>query len=365
MRKISFNAGPATLPLAVLEQAQAEFLDFEGTGLSLLEHSHRGPEYDRVHQDVLELFAELIALPKSHDVILTQGGASLQFAMLPLNFAGQGRSCDYLVTGHWARLAFEEARRVGPARAAADTADTVDAAGRHARLPRPEELDLDPKAAYVHFTTNNTIFGTQWRAWPDVRGVPLVADMSSDILSRPMDVSGLKLFYAGAQKNLGPAGLALIAVDKDFLKAARRDVPDILSYAAHLKARSIYHTPPTFAVYLVRLMLRWIKAQGGAAGMETRNAAKAALLYGAADRLKDFYRCPAEPAARSLMNAVLRLPSEALEEAFIAQAQAEGLVGLKGHRSAGGLRISLYNAVSLEDVRTLVSFMERFAQTHG
>ena len=358
MRKISFNAGPATMPLPVLEAAQTEFLDFEGTGLSMLEHSHRGPEYDKVHQEALDLFAELLNLPKSHAVLLVQGGASLQFAMLPLNFAGAGRSADYVVTGHWARLALEEAKRVGPARAAADTAD---AEGRHARLPRPDELSVDPKAAYVHFTTNNTIFGTQWKSWPDAKGVPLVADMSSDILSRPMDVSGFKFLYAGAQKNLGPAGLALLAVDKEFLKTANKNVPDILSYPVHAKARSIYHTPPTFSVYLVRSMLRWIKANGGAAGMGKRNDAKTAELYGTIDRLKDFYRCPVEPAARSAMNVVFRLPSPTLEDAFVTEAEAAGLVGLKGHRSAGGIRVSLYNAVSLEDVKTLTSFMRSFA----
>ncbi len=361
-RKISFNAGPATLPLPVLERAKAEFLDFEGTGLSMLEHSHRGPEYDRVHQEVLDLFAELLALPKSHAVLLVQGGASLQFAMLPMNFAGAGRSADYLVTGHWARLALEEAKRLGPARAAADV---VDAEGRYTRLPRPDEISIDPKAAYVHVTTNNTIFGTQWKAWPDAKGVPLVADMSSDILSRPVDVSKVAFLYAGAQKNLGPAGLALIAADKDFLKTARKDVPDILSYAVHLKARSIYHTPPTFSVYLVRLMLRWVKENGGAAGMGKRNDDKTALVYGALDRMKDFYRCPVETAARSPMNVVFRLPTPALEDAFVAEAEAAGLVGLKGHRSAGGIRASLYNAVSLEDAKALVSFMETFAKTRG
>lgn len=362
MRKISFNAGPATLPLTVLERAKAEFLDFEGTGLSMLEHSHRGPEYDKVHQDVLELFAELMSLPKSHQVLLLQGGASLQFAMLPMNFAGAGRSCDYLVTGHWARLAFEEAKRVGPARAAADTADKD---GRHARLPAPEQVSVAPDAAYVHFTTNNTIFGTQWKSWPDAKGRPLVADMSSDILSRPMDVSKLAMLYAGAQKNLGPAGLAVVAVDGDFLKTARKDVPDILSYAVHAKARSIYHTPPTFSVYLVRLMLQWVKANGGAAGMGKRNDAKTAELYGAVDRLKEFYRCPVEPAARSAMNAVFRLPTPQLEDLFVGEAEGQGLVGLKGHRSAGGIRVSMYNAVSLEDVKALTAFMADFAKRKG
>lgn len=362
MRKISFNAGPATLPLPVLERAKSELLDFEGTGLSMLEHSHRGPEYDKVHQDVLDLFAELMALPKTHQVLLVQGGASLQFAMLPMNFAGPGRSCDYLVTGHWARLAYEEAKRVGPARAAADTADKD---GRHVRLPRPEELSIDPQAAYVHVTTNNTIFGTQWKAWPDTRGVPLVADMSSDILSRPMDVSRVKLLYAGAQKNLGPAGLALIAVDNDFLKTANKGVPDILSYAVHAKARSIYHTPPTFSVYLVRLMLQWVKSNGGAQGMGKRNDAKTAELYGAIDQLSAFYRCPVEKDARSSMNVVFRLPTPQLEDLFVGEAEAQGLVGLKGHRSAGGIRVSLYNAVSLEDVKALTAFMADFAKRKG
>lgn len=362
MRKINFNAGPAALPLPVLERAREELLDFEGTGLSMLEHSHRGPEYDRVHQEALALFAELLGLPQGWSVLMLQGGASLQFAMLPMNFAGPRRSADYLVTGHWARLALEEARRVGPARAAADVADED---GRYARLPRPDELSIDSKAAYVHFTTNNTIFGTQWRSWPGAKGAPLVADMSSDILSRPVDVSGLSMLYAGAQKNLGPAGLALIAAREDFLKTARPGLPDILSYAAHLKAKSIYHTPPTFAVYLVRLVLRWIKENGGAAGMGARNAAKAGLLYGTLDRLSPFYRCPVEPSSRSEMNVVFRLPTPALEEAFVAEAETEGMVGMKGHRSAGGIRVSLYNAVGLEEVKALASFMERFAAAKG
>jgi phosphoserine aminotransferase len=214
VRKLNFNAGPAALPLPVLEQAQRELLDFEGTGMSILEHSHRARDYDRVHSEVLALFSELMDLPKSHGALLLQGGASLQFAMLPMNFLRQGRSADYAVTGHWARLAYEEARRIGAARAACDTAGPD---GKHARIPRPDELLLDPKAAYLHVTTNNTIFGTQWRTPPESKGVPLVADMCSDILSRPVDAAKFALIYAGAQKNLGPAGLALVAVDRDWL----------------------------------------------------------------------------------------------------------------------------------------------------
>ncbi len=362
MRKLNFNAGPAALPLPVLERAQRELLDFEGTGISILEHSHRGKDYDRVHEEVLSLFTELMALPKSHCALLVQGGASLQFAMLPMNFLKSGRSADYLVTGYWAKLAFEEAQRVGKARAACDTAGP---GGQHTRIPSSKDISLDAKAAYVHITTNNTLYGTQWRELPDSKGVPLVADMSSDILSRPVDAGRLALIYAGAQKNLGPAGLALIALERDWLKEARADLPDILSYAVHLKAKSIYHTPPTFAVYLVGLQLKWIKDNGGAPGMEKRNIAKADLLYATLDRLKGFYRAPVETASRSLMNVVFHLPSPDLDDAFCAEAAKEGIVGMKGHRNVGGMRVSLYNAISLSDVKTLSSFMDAFAKRRG
>lgn len=362
MRKLNFNAGPAALPLPVLEQAQRELLDFQGTGSSILEHSHRGPEYDRVHEETLSLFSELMGLPKSHSPIMVQGGASLQFAMLPMNFLPPGRSADYAVTGYWAKLAYEEARRVGAARAACDTAGPD---GKHARIPAPAELMIDPRAAYLHITTNNTIFGTQWRALPDTKGVPLVADMCSDILSRPMDAAKFAFIYAGAQKNLGPAGLALIAVDRDWLKTARADLPDILTYAVHLEARSIYHTPPTFAVYLAGLQLKWIKANGGPAGMEKRNKEKAELLYGALDRLRGFYTAPVERESRSLMNAVFRTPSPELDALFCAEAAKEGLAGMKGHHAAGGMRVSLYNAISPDDVKVLCSFMDAFARRRG
>jgi len=362
VRKINFNAGPAALPLPVLEQAQREFLDFAGTGLSILEHSHRAADYDRVHEEVLALFSELMGLPKSHSPIMVQGGASLQFAMLPLNFLPNGCSADYAVTGHWARLAFEEARRVGGARAACDTAEPD---GKHVRIPGTGELRLDPKAAYLHITTNNTIFGTQWRALPDSKGVPLVADMCSDILSRPVDASRFALIYAGTQKNLGPAGLALIAVDREWLKTARKDLPDMLSYAVHLEARSIYHTPPTFAVYLVGLQLKWIKANGGAVGMERRNREKAALLYETLDRLGGFYKAPVEKDSRSLMNVVFLTSTPELDDAFCAEGEKAGITGMKGHHAAGGMRVSLYNAISLADVKTLTAFMADFARRRG
>jgi phosphoserine aminotransferase len=362
MRKLNFNAGPAALPLPVLERAQKELLDFEGTGVSILEHSHRGKDYDRVHEEVLSLFTELMALPKSHSALFVQGGASLQFAMLPMNFLKPGRGADYLVTGYWAQLAFEEARRVGKARAACDTAV---AGGPHTRIPSAKDITLDAKAAYVHLTSNNTLYGTQWKEWPDSKGVPLVADMSSDILSRPVDAGRFALIYAGAQKNLGPAGLAMIALDRDWLKEARADLPDILSYAIHLKAKSIYHTPPTFAVYLVGLQLKWIKENGGAAGMEKRNKAKGELLYQTLDRLNGFYRAPVKKDSRSLMNVVFHLPTPELDDAFCAEAAKEGIIGMKGHRNVGGIRVSLYNAISLADVKTLASFLDAFAKRRG
>ncbi len=361
-RKINFNAGPATLPVEVLEQAQAEMLDWDGTGAGMFEHSHRSPEYARVHDEVLTLFSELIGLPDSHAVVLTQGGGSTQFAMLPMNFAPPGTSADYLVTGYWARLAYEEARRCATIRAAVDSAEL---GIQHLRVPAAKEMSIDPKAAFVHMTSNNTLYGTQWHAWPDTGDVPLVADMSSDILSRPVEVSRFKLIYAGTQKNLGPAGLAITVVDKSWLARARRDLPDILRYEVHLKAKSIYHTPPTFLVYLVGLQLRWIKANGGAEGMLQRNRAKADRLYGALDRLSGFYRAPVEPASRSLMNVVFHLPDAALDDAFVAEADQAGIFGLKGHRAVGGMRVSIYNAATLASVEALVSFMEDFARRKG
>ena len=333
-RKINFNAGPAGLPLSVLEQAQAEFVDYKGTGMSIVEHSHRGKAYEAAHTEALALFAELLGLPASHGVIALQGGASLQFAMLPLNFLPAGRSADYLLTGHWAKQAFKEAGKVGAVRAAADS---VGADKRYSRLPKADEISIDPKAAYVHMTSNNTIFGTQWSSLPDAKGLPLVSDMSSDILSRPIDAAKHAMIYAGAQKNLGPSGLTVVAVNKDWLKESRKDIPDILRYETHLNANSLYHTPPSFSIYLFGLNLKWIKANGGAKGMETRNKTKADLLYSTLDRLSGFYKAPVEKASRSWMNVVFQTPSPELDETFAAEASKAGMTGLKGHRSVGGI----------------------------
>jgi len=362
MRVINFNAGPAGLPLPALERARDEFLDFQGSGMSVMEHSHRGNEYDAVHTEAIALLTELLGIPGSHEVLFLTGGASQQFAQVPMNFLPAGASADYLMTGVWSEKALEEAKLVGIARIAADTRD---ADGRYRRVPREEELQLDPSAAYVHLTTNNTIYGTQWHQVPDTRGVPLVADMSSDFLGRPLDVKHFSFIYAGAQKNLGPSGVLVAVADRAFVRRGRQDIPKIFRYATASENNSLYNTPPTFAIYLVRNVLAWMKSVGGLKQIQAWNAEKSALLYGAIDRASGFYRAPVARDSRSDMNVVFQLPSEALDDRFVSAAKQAGMVGLKGHRSAGGIRVSLYNAVTVSQVKTLVSFMETFAREHG
>lgn len=362
MRVINFNAGPAGLPLPALERAREELLDFQGSGMSIMEHSHRGPEFDAVHHEAISLLTGLLGIPDTHQVLLLQGGASLQFAMVPMNFLPQGGSADYLLTGTWSEKALEEAKVLGTARTAVTTR-TEDK--RYLRVPRASELKLDPQAAYVHLTSNNTIFGTQWMEFPDTGGVPLIADMSSDFLWRPTDVSRFAMIYAGAQKNIGPSGLVAVVIRKDLVARGRKDIPKILRYSTHAETDSLYNTPPTFSIYLMRNVLAWIQAEGGLPSLERRNREKGELLYGALDRLGGFYSAPVEKESRSYMNIVFRLPTEALEERFVAEARGAGMVGLKGHRSAGGIRVSAYNAVSVADIRALVSFMEQFAQANG
>ncbi len=360
-RVINFNAGPAGLPLPALERARDELLDFQGTGMSIMEHSHRGKAYEAVHQEAVALLTELLGIPDSHQVLFLQGGASLQFATVPLNFLPAGKSADYLLTGGWAEKAYEEAKRIGQVRVAATTRE---ADGRYKRVPKQAELQLDPSAAYVHSTSNNTLFGTQTFTFADTGAVPHVCDMSSDFLWRPIDVKRFAFIYAGAQKNIGPSGLVVVVAEKKFLAGAREDIPKILRYQTHAKENSLYNTPNTWGIYLVRNVLAWLKGLGGLPAMEQRNRAKATLLYGAIDGMNEFYRAPVEVESRSVMNVVFRLPSEELEKKFVADAQADGMVGLKGHRSTGGIRVSTYNAVSVEDVQTLISFMESFAKKH-
>ena len=362
MRAINFNAGPAGLPLPALERARDELIDFQGSGMSIMEHSHRGKEYEAVHDEAIALIGRLLGIPDSHQVLFLQGGASLQFAMVPMNFLPRDGSADYVLTGTWSEKALDEAKLLGTPRVAATT---IGPDKRYTRIPRQAELELDPKAAYVHITSNNTIFGTQWHAWPQVGSVPLVADMSSDFLWRPTDVARFGLIYAGAQKNLGPSGVTVVVIRKDFMARGRKDIPKILRYTTHAENNSLYNTPPTFAIYLMRNVLAWIEKEGGLVGMERRNNEKAEILYTALDRMSGFYRAPVEKAARSTMNIVFQLPTEELDDRFVAEAKKQRMVGLKGHRSAGGIRVSAYNAVSPENIRTLVSFMESFAKANG
>lgn len=362
MRVINFNAGPAALPLSALEQARDELLDFRGTGMSIMEHSHRGKAYEAVHREAISLLTKLLGIPSSHQVLFVTGGASTQFAVVPLNFLKPGRSADYVLTGGWAEKALDEARLVGATRVAATTREPD---GRYTRVPTQAELKVDPQAAYVHTTSNNTLFGTQFHRFLDTGAVPHVCDMSSDFLWRPTDLSRFHLVYAGAQKNLGPSGVVVVVVRKDWLEDARTDIPKIFRYATHAEADSLYNTPPTFAIYLVRNVLQWIEREGGLTAMEARNRAKADALYGALDAQRGFYVAPVEAASRSVMNIVFRTPSEALDAKLVSEAEAAGLVGLKGHRLTGGLRASTYNAVSLRDVETLVSFLAAFARANG
>ncbi len=362
MRIINFNAGPAGLPLPALERARDELLDFNGSGMSILEHSHRGKEFEGVHEEAISLLTELLALPSSHQVLLMQGGASLQFAMVPMNFLPSGGSADYVITGTWSEKALAEAKTVGKPRVASTT---ITPDKRYVRIPKQAELDLDQNASYVHITSNNTIFGTQWMEYPNTGAVPLIADMSSDFLWRGFDPGRFGLTYAGAQKNVGPSGLAVVIARKDLVARGRKDIPKILRYETFAESNSMYNTPPTFAIYLMRNVLGWVKQIGGLAQIESWNREKAKLLYAAIDAMSGFYRAPVEKESRSVMNIVFRLPSEALEEKFVAEAKKNGMAGLKGHRSAGGIRVSAYNAVTVDNIKTLVSLMERFAKANG
>jgi phosphoserine aminotransferase len=362
---MNFNPGPATLPLPALERAREELLDFAGTGISVMEHSHRGKEYEAVHDEAIALLRGLLEIPASHEVLFMQGGASMQFAHVPVSFLPPGRSADYVVTGAWSEKAHAEASAwAAVAGASVRVAGSTRETG-YARVARPEEARLDPAAAYVHFASNETIHGLQYLSLPTFGGAPQVCDMSSDILWRKVDVSKLDMVYAGAQKNIGPSGVTLVIVSRDFLESGRKDLPKILQYRAHAEANSLLNTPPTFGIYLVRNVLSWLKGLGGLDAIERRNLAKAAELYAVIDDNAGFYRCPVDPPSRSVMNVVFRLPTEALEKQFVDAATAAGMLGLKGHRSVGGIRASLYNAVEPAWVTALAGFMKDFVKRAG
>ena len=358
----NFNAGPGALPLPVLERIRGELLDWRGSGMSVMEMSHRSPEFESINTAAEQKLRSLLGISDDYAVIFVQGGGSMQFTMAPMNLALPGKPVDVLHTGAWTAKAIGELKKGFPHHIAASTE-----AEKFARLPRRDEIKFSPGASYVHLCTNNTIEGTQWTAAPETGNVPLVADMSSDIASRPIDANRFGLIFAGAQKNLGPSGVTIVIIRKDLAERADKNLPTLLQYRTHIKEKSLYHTPPTFAVYIVGLVLEWIESEGGIPEMAKRNDAKAGLLYGAIESSGDFYSCPIEKSSRSKMNVVFRVAGgdEAMEKEFAAAAAAAGLVGTPGHRSVGGMRVSLYNAVEPAAVEALTSFMREFQRTRG
>jgi len=363
-RTINFYAGPAGLPLPALERAQEELLDFAGTGMSVMEISHRSKEYDAVHEEALALTRELMGIPDNYKILLLQGGAHLSFGMIPLNLLRNGRKADYIVTGNWAEKAYKEAKLVGgdDVRLGGSTKDL-----KFSRLPRTSELTIHPDSSFVHFTSNNTVEGTQWQAFPETGGIPYVCDMSSDIMWRPFDVKPFGLIYAGAQKNLGPSGVTLTIISDEFLEQCQAaDLPSYLRFKLHAEKNSLYNTPPTFGIYILRNVLAYNKSIGGLKAIEANNRKKGELLYGCIDQHAGFYKpFVTEKADRSLMNVDFFLPSEELTATFVSEAKKAGMVGLKGYRDIGGIRVSSYNAVTVDNVKTLVEFMEAFVKKNG
>jgi phosphoserine aminotransferase len=355
----NFSAGPAVLPESVLRKAQEAIWNAGGSGIGIMEHSHRGKLFERVINEAEEACRSLGGIPDNYRVLFLQGGASLQFAMVPMNFLSADRTADYLVTGVWSQKAVKEAKPLGKVHIA-----VTGEATNFDRIPKPEEIRYSTNPVYVHITTNNTIYGTQWRTEPPVpSGVPLVADTSSDMYSRPIDIRKYGIVYAGAQKNLGPSGVVLVIIRDDLVEAGSKTVPTMLQYRTHAGESSLYNTPPTFAIYVMGEVFKWIQAEGGLAGMAEHNEAKARLLYEFIDS-SDFFRGTVQPDSRSRMNVCFRAPTEELEAKFISEATKRGLDGLKGHRSAGGMRASIYNACPRRAVEALVAFMKEFERAN-
>jgi phosphoserine aminotransferase len=354
----NFNAGPAAMPLAVLEKAQSELLDLDGSGMSVMELSHRSKEFQSVIDGAESGIRRLLGVSKDYDVLFLQGGASLQFAMIPMNLRRPGRSADYVDTGSWASKAIKEAMLTGATKVL--WSGKTD---KYTKIPKAGDLKISPDAEYVHICSNETIGGIRWTRFPET-SVPLVADMSSEIFSRPIDVNRFGLIYAGTQKNLGPSGLAVVIIRKDLAERASENVPIFMRYSTHIESGSLYNTPNTWAVYMVKLVCEWVESNGGVAAFKKMSEEKASKLYDLIDG-SNFWNSPVEKENRSVMNVVWRLSSEELEAEFIKQAKEAGFIGLKGHRSVGGIRASIYNAVSMESVEALVSFMKEFEQKNG
>jgi phosphoserine aminotransferase len=357
-RNVNFNPGPAAIPLDVLKIVQGELLDYQNSGLSILESSHRAKEFETINDQAIALVRELFGLGTDYQVLFLGGGASSQFALIPMNFVGEGKTAAYIDTGDFAAKAMKECQIVAKAHCAFSSKEE-----KYRRVPKMSEIKYPDNVAYLHVCSNNTIEGTQFQEFPETGKIPLIADMSSDIASRRRDFKKFSLFYAGAQKNLGPAGVAMVVIRNDFLATAKAGLPTMFSYKTHVDNKSLYNTPPVFGIYILKLVLEWIKGQGGLAAIEKVNIAKKDLLYSTIDAAADFYKGTAEKDSRSWMNVTMRLPTEELENKFISEAQKAGLIGLKGHRSVGGIRFSIYNAVSFEDIQKTVDFMAKFRKT--
>jgi len=358
-RVYNFNPGPATLPIEVLREVQAEFLNFDETGMSIVEISHRSAPYEKVHNQAKADILELMGLGDDYDVLFIQGGASLQFAMIPLNFATKKNPGAYVLSGTFSSNAYKEAQILGVGEIAASTKEE-----NFRRVPRQDELKINPNAAYLHVCYNNTIYGTEFHYVPETGDVPLFADMSSDMLSRPVDFKKFSLIYAGVQKNLGPAGVVIVVARKSFIEHSLDTLPTMLRYDTFYKKNSLYNTPPAFSIYVVGKVAAWIKSNGGLEEMARRNAVKAKLLYDAIDNSNGFYRGHAEKDSRSFMNVTFRLPNEDLEKKFVAEALEHNLSGVKGHRSVGGMRASIYNAMPIAGAEALADFMNEFRRVN-
>ena len=358
-RAYNFNAGPSALPLEVLEKAQQELVNFQGVGMSIMEMSHRGAIFETVHNEAISRLRKLYDIPENYEVLFLQGGASLQFTMIPMNFLHAGKKASYIMTGVWSEKAYKEATLFGEPVQVASTKED-----RYSHIPSLDEIEVDSDDAYVHFTSNNTIYGTQWSEFPDTEGIPLIADMSSDIMSKPVDVRKFAMIYAGAQKNLGPSGVTVVIIRKDFLSKAKTEIPTILKYSTHAESNSLYNTPPTFGIYMLGEVLKWIEDKGGLTAIAKQNEEKAKLIYDVIDNSNGFYTGHASEESRSLMNITFRVADEVLEKQFLSEANDVGFIGLNGHRSVGGCRASTYNAVPLETCEALADFMLAFQAKH-
>ncbi|MFE8700235.1 3-phosphoserine/phosphohydroxythreonine transaminase [Cytobacillus sp. FJAT-54145] len=353
-RALNFNAGPAALPQTVLEEAQKHLLDFKGTGMSVMELSHRSKVYEEVHNGAKLKLKKLLTISDEYEILFIQGGASLQFSMIPMNLLIDESVGSYVLTGSWSEKALKEAKKIGQTQVLASSKDQ-----QYKEIPSADLNKLSQDSAYLHITSNNTIYGTQWDTFPEV-SVPLIADMSSDILSKPLNVDQFGLIYAGAQKNLGPSGVTVVIIKKDLLKRSNDQLPTMMNYQTYSDHNSLYNTPPTFAIYLLDLVLEWAHSEGGVEALEVKNTEKANVLYDVIDGSKGFYNGHAQKDSRSKMNVTFTLPTEELTSSFLAQAKDYGFVGLNGHRSVGGCRASIYNAMPLDHVIQLAEFMKKF-----